>query len=286
MKLENEILYVEMVEHGAELTRIYNKKTGAEILWNADPKFWKRHSPVLFPNVGKTWHNVVKIQGEQYPTSQHGFARDSEFEVVEKSENAITMKLTYSQETLKKYPFKFNLYIRHIIEDDILSTEWHVENADDKDMYFSIGGHPAFVCGENACGAKLVFGTDKDILEYSLLSNDGLLEDKCYVMKLENKAVTITQDFFDKDAYIVENSTIKRVSLVKDDKTIVTVEFDTPVFGLWSPVGKGVPFVCIEPWNGRTDRADFDGDLTKREWSNKLAPGKEFVSGYKVRFGR
>ena len=75
------------------------------------------------------------------------------------------MKLTYSQESLKKYPFKFNLYIRHIIEDDILSTEWHVENADDKDMYFSIGGHPAFVCGENACGAKLVFGTDKDILE-------------------------------------------------------------------------------------------------------------------------
>ena len=79
MKLENEILYVEMVEHGAELTRIYNKKTGAEILWNADPKFWKRHSPVLFPNVGKTWHNVVKIQGEQYPTSQHGFARDHDF---------------------------------------------------------------------------------------------------------------------------------------------------------------------------------------------------------------
>ena len=119
-----------------------------------------------------------------------------------------------------------------------------------------------------------------------LLSNDGLLEDKCYVMKLENKAVTITQDFFDKDAYIVESSTIKRVSLVKDDKTIVTVGFDTPVFGLWSPVGKGVPFVCIEPWNGRTDRTDFDGDLTKREWSNKLAPGKEFVSGYKVQFGR
>lgn len=82
MKLENEILYVEMVEHGAELTRIYNKKTGAEILWNADPKFWKRHSPVLFPNVGKTWHNVVKIQGEQYPTSQHGFARDHDFKCI------------------------------------------------------------------------------------------------------------------------------------------------------------------------------------------------------------
>ena len=77
MKLENEILYVEMVEHGAELTRIYNKKTGAEILWNADPKFWKRHSPVLFPNVGKTWHNVVKIQGEQYPGNELKVSRQT-----------------------------------------------------------------------------------------------------------------------------------------------------------------------------------------------------------------
>ena len=284
IRLENEQIEVTVNIHGAELRSLKSKADGQEYLWNADAKYWGRTSPVLFPFVGGVKNKVYRHEGKEYPMNQHGFARDSEFEVVEKSKNAITMKLTYSQETLKKYPFKFNLYIRHIIEDDILSTEWHVENADDKDMYFS--GHPAFVCGENACGAKLVFGTDKDILEYSLLSNDGLLEDKCYVMKLENKAVTITQDFFDKDAYIVENSTIKRVSLVKDDKTIVTVEFDTPVFGLWSPVGKGVPFVCIEPWNGRTDRADFDGDLTKREWSNKLAPGKEFVSGYKVRFGR
>ena len=286
IRLENEQIEVTVNIHGAELRSLKSKADGQEYLWNADAKYWGRTSPVLFPFVGGVKNKVYRHEGKEYPMNQHGFARDSEFEVVEKSENAITMKLTYSHETLKKYPFKFNLYIRHIIEDDILSTEWHVENADDKDMYFSIGGHPAFVCGENACGAKLVFGTDKDILEYSLLSNDGLLEDKCYVMKLENKAVTITQDFFDKDAYIVENSTIKRVSLVKDDKTIVTVEFDTPVFGLWSPVGKGVPFVCIEPWNGRTDRVDFDGDLTKREWSNKLAPGKEFVSGYKVRFGR
>ena len=37
MKLENEILYVEMVEHGAELTRIYNKKDKAgEVSENLD----------------------------------------------------------------------------------------------------------------------------------------------------------------------------------------------------------------------------------------------------------
>mgnify|MGYP002552555089 FL=1 len=79
--MENDVLSVEIAEHGAELTKLYNKKTGTDLLWDAEPKFWKRHSPVLFPNVGKTYKNTVKINGTQYPTSQHGFARDSEFNV-------------------------------------------------------------------------------------------------------------------------------------------------------------------------------------------------------------
>ena len=82
MKLENACLCVEIAEKGAELTRIFNKKTGAEILWNGNPEFWNRHSPILFPNVGKTHGNTVLIKGTQYPTSQHGFARDSQFRCV------------------------------------------------------------------------------------------------------------------------------------------------------------------------------------------------------------
>ena len=77
IKMENDVLSVEIAEHGAELTKLYNKKTGTDLLWDAEPKFWKRHSPVLFPNVGKTYKNTVKINGTHYPTSQHGFARDS-----------------------------------------------------------------------------------------------------------------------------------------------------------------------------------------------------------------
>lgn len=72
IKMENDVLSVEIAEHGAELTKLYNKKTGTDLLWDAEPKFWKRHSPVLFPNVGKTYKNTVKINGTQYPTSQHG----------------------------------------------------------------------------------------------------------------------------------------------------------------------------------------------------------------------
>ena len=67
-------------------------------------------------------------------------------------------------------------------------------------------------------------------------------------------------------------------------QTAVTVTFDAPVFGLWSPGGKKVPFICIEPWYGRADAADFDGNLQKRAWQNELEPGKIFEKAYTIAF--
>ena len=151
-------------------------------------------------------------------------------------------------------------------------------------MYFSIGGHPAFVCGENAIGAQVRFETKENGIQYHLLSKDGLVQPDIHYMPITNKNVTLTENFFDKDAYIIENSDIKCVSLCKDCKPVVEVIFDTPVFGLWSSAGKGVPFVCIEPWYGRADAVDFNCRLTDREWGNKLAVGKVFSGGYKMRF--
>ena len=81
MKLENACLCVEIAEKGAELTRIFNKKTGAEILWNGNPEFWNRHSPILFPNVGKTHGNTVLIKGTQIRRLSMD-CRDSQFRCV------------------------------------------------------------------------------------------------------------------------------------------------------------------------------------------------------------
>ena len=78
-KLENEKLLVEIEEKGAEVTRIYDKKKNREVLWAGNPKFWKRHSPILFPNVGKTWGDIIRVDNAEYPAPQHGFARDSVF---------------------------------------------------------------------------------------------------------------------------------------------------------------------------------------------------------------
>jgi galactose mutarotase-like enzyme len=104
------------------------------------------------------------------------------------------------------------------------------------------------------------------------------------LLTLVNNNVTITKEFFDKDALIVENSGIKKVSLSKDCEPVVEVMFNAPVFGLWSAAGKGVPFVCIEPWYGRTDAIDSDGSLDAREWGNELAGGETFTGGYRCKF--
>lgn len=57
--LENEKPKVAIQEKGAELTSIVKKETQTEYLWNADPAYWKRHAPVLFPIVGA-------IKGDSY----------------------------------------------------------------------------------------------------------------------------------------------------------------------------------------------------------------------------
>ena len=253
-------------------------------MWKRDACQWANSAPILFPIVGAIKNDTCRIDGKEYHMTQHGFARDSEFSLVHKEDNVIIMKLISSEETKQKYPFDFELMITHRLSGNNISTIWEVKNTGDDVMYFSIGGHPAFVCGDNAIGAQLRFDTEDDKVAYKLLSEDGLLMPEEHYLTLSNNNVTITKEFFDKDALIVENSGIKSVSLSKDCEPVVEVMFKAPVFGLWSAAGKGVPFVCIEPWYGRTDAIDSDGSLTAREWGNELAGGETFTGGYRCKF--
>ncbi|EFR84784.1 protein LacX, chromosomal, partial [Listeria monocytogenes FSL F2-208] len=111
IKLENEVLLVEMKTAGAELTRIFHKDTGLEYLWNADSKFWGRHSPVLFPTVGRLVDDIYLVDGKQYHLGQHGFARDRDFQVIEQTENTVRFELDADEDSLAIYPYKFKLSI-------------------------------------------------------------------------------------------------------------------------------------------------------------------------------
>lgn len=280
MNLSNEIISVEIDSSGAELKSV--KKNGYEYMWCADGKYWGRTSPVLFPIVGGLNGKKYIVDCEQYSLGQHGFARDCEFAIAEKQDSSVAYVLKSDEKSRENYPFDFSLEIKYILNNSTLGIEWTVKNEDDKTMYFSIGAHPAFNLkeGKNYFG----FDTKKDII-YSMIDENGLYIEND-LKTLENDGYTeIDMKMFDNDALIVENNQAKEISLCDGDKVpYVTVKFDAPLFGLWSPAKKNAPFVCIEPWYGRCDKQGFDGEFSKKDYIISLEKGGVFKAGYEIEF--
>ena len=288
--LENLYLKVTINEAGAELANILSKENGNQYLWNADETFWKRTAPVLFPIVGSLKDSKFTVDGRDYPMSQHGFARDMDFKMAKQADGSkILFRLDYTADTLKRYPYKFALEIEYVLKGRKVTTTWRVINLDDKEMHFQIGGHPAFMCPIDKKDKQnqyfLNFNTDKN-MTYSLLNENGLVESEGNVLTNDGGLVPIDEHMFDKDALIFEGKQADKVSLCKPDgMAYVTVSFDAPLFGIWSPAGKNAPFICIEPWYGRADKEDFSGDISERDYDNVLAQGEKFEASYSIEIG-
>lgn len=284
--LENDILKVTINYFGAELSSIIKKDTGVEYMWNADEKFWKRSAPVLFPIVGSLKNKEFLYDGNAYPMGQHGFARDMEFSLVSNDGDEAWFSLSSDDSTYEKYPFAFTLEIGYVLSGNTLKVIWKVVNEDEKKMYFSIGGHPAFMCPLNEEGVQtdyyIEFDTDKD-LTYSKLSENGLVYKKGNVLPTNGGMMQVSEHLFDEDALVVEGGQAQKVSLCKPDgEAYLTVAFDAPLFGLWSPAKRHAPFICIEPWYGRCDDEDFAGTLEEREYGQQLEASEQFEVSYTI----
>ena len=288
--LENESLCVRIDTHGAELKSVKNHADGREYMWQADPAFWGRTSPVLFPFVGSLKNKEFIHEGKHYPMGQHGFARDMDFELESQSDSAVWFVLRANEETIARYPFDFVLHIGYELRGRTVKVLWKVENPAETDLHFSIGAHPAFFCpvhGESdKSGYRLFFGDDADSIRHhgnDLSSGLALREDLS--LPLTDHRAVITPEFFDRCTYMIEGKQTGTVGLEdRDGERIVTMEFDAPLFAIWSPEGKNAPFLCIEPWYGRCDAEDFAGTLTEREYDNCLAAGETFSASYTMTF--
>ncbi len=233
---------------------------------------------------------------------QHGYARDCDFTMVEKTEDTLWFELESDEFWKVRYPFDFCLRIGYKIEGSRVHVMWDVKNTGKEKMYFSIGAHPAFYCGISAedfvkekengktgyevdpkIGAAIDFNKDIKAVKCDILSDKGVLGDKSKEIKLDKGVLKITEGLFEEDALIMESDELKRISLLdKDGKAYLNISFDAPMLGIWSPVGKNAPFVCIEPWYGRCDRFSFDGELQDREYGNEVAPQEDFIREYVI----
>lgn len=291
-ELKNEKLTVRFETLGAEMISLKDNQSGQEYLWHGDKKYWGRHSPVLFPFVGRTRDGKYKYGNKEYDMTQHGFARDMEFECISETKNQIWFGLEATTETKEKYPFNFRLEIGYGLDGDTVKVMWKVLNKEkEREMYFSIGAHPAFMCplkeGEKQSDYSVWMDTMDDVLYSQADIGTGLMFNYKNQLNLSKGRRLLTEGFFDEGAYIIEDYQVRKMALVDpENQPYITVSFSAPVVGVWSPEKQNAPFVCIEPWYGRCDRETFEGTLKEREWGNKLASGEVFERFYEIKVER
>ena len=285
--LENQHLKISLSNHGGELHSIKGKKDNTEFLWSGDEAYWKYHAPILFPIVGKVFNGKYSVDGKTYELPQHGLARVRDFEMIEQTKNSISFELKYSEDTLKVYPFKFSLIIKYTLNDINLSIDYIVKNLDNKEMYFSIGAHPAFMCPiENDKFDDYYFEfNEKENASIMQLVGPGYFskEEKPY-LKDEN-IINLSTDLFKNDALVFKNLKSNKISLKsKNHKKYLEFDFgEFPYLGLWTK-DTGAPFVCIEPWFGHADFDGFNEEFKDKAAIQSLMPNKEFHCNYNISF--
>jgi galactose mutarotase-like enzyme len=281
--IENEFLKVGVNAFGAELTSIKNKKNNLEYLWQGDPEFWGRRSPVLFPIVGKLNGNKYKTEGKIYELPQHGFARDATFEIVKKEGSCLTYCLKSNPDNIKIYPYRFELIIGYQLIRNKMEISYEVINKDDKKIWFSIGAHPAFNCplDPQLKQSDYYLEFEKEETADKYLLEGGLLNGEKEKMLEREKKINLTKEVLMNDAIIFKDLKSSSISL-KSDLSSAALRFNFkgfPFLGIWSKPG---PFICIEPWYGHADMVDFSGELKDKEGIQALEKDASFYALYSV----
>ncbi|GAD15776.1 aldose 1-epimerase family protein [Lentilactobacillus otakiensis] len=287
--LKNQYLTVLINELGAELTSVKDTD-GLEYIWQADPTYWKRHAPILFPIVGRLKDNQYEYDGQTYEMTQHGFARDNQFKVESQLPTKASLLLRSNDETLAKYPFKFELRIIYELVDHQLNVSLNVINPAQDTLLFSIGAHPGFnvplVKGEGAFGDSFVRVAPKKAYTQIPLKPPYSDPDDSKTIDL-TKPLSLDHDMFNSDAIVLNldrrETTVMLANANNDHGVSLTVE-NAPYVGIWSPYPKKAPFVCIEPWWGLADTVNSDGQLTDKFAINKLEGRHAFAGKYSISF--
>lgn len=283
--IENDFLRASFLTKGAEWRSLVEKVHGREFLWQADPQFWGKSAPVLFPIVGSLKNGAYEYQGQIYHLPRHGFARDKEFRVKEQEAWRVVFVLDSDEETKRAFPFDCSLEIEYRLWKRVLHTSYRVTNQGSGEMLFSIGAHPAFnlpFFGEGRFADGFLDFEMKEPLERWMLNADGLLSGETRPLPNAGRSLVTTRQLFAEDAVVLKKLKSSRITLrQRDSGSALSMEFPGfPYFGIWT--APEAPFVCLEPWCGVADSVDASGKLEEKEGINRLTAGGTFTRSFAV----
>jgi galactose mutarotase-like enzyme len=259
---------------GAQLS-VLRDSEGLDLLWNGEPSIWAGRAPLLFPTVGTLAGGRYRVGSGTYQLPRHGFARGKPFETLEAGTSRALFRLQADAETLKVYPFQFQLDVSFALSGATLTVKSSVRNVGQEDLPASIGYHPGFRW-------PLPYGADRatHVIEFAheegpsirRLDSSGLLTSVRHPTPVTHRRLLLDDSLFRDDVVIFDEVRSRSVTYGGDTGRRLRVSFpDARYLGLWTK--PGAPFVCIEPWQGIADEAGFTGDFKEKLGVFTLTPG-------------
>lgn len=271
---ENSNFTLAVKEMGAELNSLKSKDTGIEYIWNGNTDIWYGQSPILFPIIGRLLDDKYTLDGKEYSMDKHGIVRKKPFTLVEKTDDSLTFVQTDDDESVTKYPYKFELKVKFQLTEKGLKVTHTVKNNNDSVMYYSFGAHPAFNC---QIGDYLEFNKDT-CLETERIDHESILIDEKFPVEMEGNKLTLTKDLFIDDALILSSFNSDSISIKSNSHDrVIRFDFDSPFLGIWAK--PNAPYVCLEPWWGVNDSYHKVADFSEKRGIMALEANesKEFI---------
>ena len=268
--IKNEFLSVTVSTKGAELMSIKNLKNDTEYLWQGDAKYWGSRASNLFPICGRLIEKEYTYRGKSYHLNTHGFARASEFELLQKGENTLSFVLRANDETRANYPFEFEYVVTYVLTDNTIKTIYSAKNLGKNKMYCAFGGHPGFTVplGNDGVFEDYYLEFKQDTTQTEMLFKECFFTDETAPFKTENKRLYLRHDFFDNDAHFVIDSGFScTLKSDKSDKSVIVTYPQMKYLGIWHAVKMDAPYICIEPWTsvpsyfGKVDDIETKRDM-------------------------
>lgn len=249
-----------------------------EYLWQGDKTYWFRRAPLLFPMIGPTRDNKISVNGVLYDMPNNGFARDTEFTFVEKTDSSITFVLEDSEKSRKEnYPFGFILKVTYSLLPDGYSAKAEIKAKDD--LWYTFGWHPAFSLDINGEGTDLstysVHFSEKENCTKKTAVN-GVFQ---YVPSfLNGDEFKLSRELTDYGAIILDGVKSREVTLTSTAgphgvrATLGTMD----TFTVWTCAPQHGQYVCLEPMVSFGD-SERDLEIKNMKETRELKRGESVV---------
>ena len=179
--------------------------------------------------------------------------------------------MSSNSETLKVYPFHFDLFVNYKLNNKDLTTQYLIKNTGNDVMYYSVGSHTGYKLDKGLKGYRVKFQSEEDISSVKLVSNNF----KFTLPQVISKGIIQLDDsFFQKGCFTLTNLSSDYLVLEGNDgKEMVKVDFrEFKYVTFWSvPENK---FVCIEPWSCESAHYTDSNILEKQRDMTALPAGE------------